>query len=35
MNTIKYYKEINPKLQVIISYQNYKEEWKNMEVKFK
>lgn len=34
MNTIKHYKNKNSKLKVMISYQNYPQEWKNLEVKF-
>lgn len=34
METIKHYKETNPAMKVMISYQKYKEEWKNLEIKF-
>jgi hypothetical protein len=34
MQTIKWYKEKNPAMKLMISYQKYKEEWKNLEVKF-
>ena len=35
METIKYYKAVNPNLKVMISYQKNHEEWKNLYVKFK
>ena len=34
MNTIKYFRGVNPKLKVMIAYQKYAQEWKNLEIKF-
>lgn len=34
METIKYYRTVNPKLKVMIAYQRYVQEWKNLEIKF-
>jgi hypothetical protein len=34
MNTIRYYKAANPQLKVMISYQKYVEDWKNLHLKF-
>lgn len=34
MNTIKYYKDHNDKLKVVIAYQKYVQDWKNLKIKF-
>ncbi len=34
METIKYYRGRNPALRVVISYQKYVEDWKNLHIKF-
>jgi hypothetical protein len=34
MNTIQHYKQVNPKLQVMIAYQKYLQDWKNLLLKF-
>lgn len=34
METIRWYRSKNPALKVMISFQKYKEEWKNLAVKF-
>ena len=34
MNTIKYFKEANSKMKVMVAYQKYNQEWKNLEDKF-
>ncbi len=30
MNTIRYYRQVNPHLRVMIAYQKYPQEWKNL-----
>ena len=35
MKTLIFYKKKNPNLKIMISYQNYREEEKNIEVQFK
>lgn len=35
MNTLSYYKKHNPDLKIMVSYQKYREEGKNIEMQFR